>query len=206
LHFVGIPLLLVASLGLLSKLALPGSAEWPALRPNVAWVMLLVAVAWYAWQDQRMGLLVGSAMVGGYAVGSPLPIGILAGLFGIGIFAHVVGHYAFERKPPAVFSRPIAVTRSAGVASIDVGRPASRAHLPTCDGELPTDRMSLRSDGVCCDCVSRARARESARPTASWHSRTTVTDKCSRGPALGTQVDDKRNGDDEVADKLAQPV
>ena len=109
LHFVGIPLLLVASLGLLSKLALPGSAEWPALRPNAAWLLLLFAVAWYAWQDRRMGLLVGSVMVGGYAVGTPLPVGVLAGLFGTGIVAHAVGHYAFEGKPPALFSRPIAV-------------------------------------------------------------------------------------------------
>jgi uncharacterized membrane protein YGL010W len=109
LHFVGIPLLLVASLGLLSKLALPGSAEWPALRPNAAWLLLLFAVAWYAWQDRRMGLLVGSAMVGGYAVGTPLPVGVLAGLFGTGIVVHAVGHYGFEGKPPAVLSRPIAV-------------------------------------------------------------------------------------------------
>ena len=109
LHFVGIPLLLVASLGLLSKLALPGLAEWPAVRPNAAWLILLLAVAWYAWQDRRMGLLVGSTMIGGYAVGTPLPIAVLAGLFGTGVVAHVVGHYGFERKPPAFLSRPVAV-------------------------------------------------------------------------------------------------
>jgi uncharacterized membrane protein YGL010W len=109
LHFVGIPLLVVASLGLLSKLALPGSAEWPALRPNAAWLLLLLAFAWYVWQDRRLGLLIGSAIVGGYAVGAPLPVGVLAGLFGTGVVAHVVGHYGFEGKPPSLLFRPVAL-------------------------------------------------------------------------------------------------
>jgi uncharacterized membrane protein YGL010W len=109
LHFVGIPLLLVASLGLVSKLALPGSTEWPALRPNAAWLLLLCAVPWYVWQDRRIGVLAGSAMVGGYAIGAPLPVGVLASLFALGVVAHVVGHYRFERKPPALLKRPVAV-------------------------------------------------------------------------------------------------
>ena len=139
LHFVGIPLLLVASLGLLSKLALPGSAEWPALRPNAAWLLLLFAVAWYAWQDRRMGLLVGSAMVGGYAVGTPLPVGILAGLFGTGIVAHAVGHYGFEGKPPAVLSRPIAVLEApAWLLSTWVGLHPERTCPPGTENSQPT--------------------------------------------------------------------
>src|SRR6266446_5537582 len=41
LHFVGIPLLLVSSLGLLSKLSLHTGSEMPALRPSAGWIALI---------------------------------------------------------------------------------------------------------------------------------------------------------------------
>jgi uncharacterized membrane protein YGL010W len=109
LHFLGIPLLTVASLGLLSRLALPTGAEVAALEPNAAWAVLLGAGAWYVLLDWRTGLLTLTALAGCYAAGTFLTAGVLAGLFGAGVVAHVVGHYGFEGKPPALLSNPAAV-------------------------------------------------------------------------------------------------
>ena len=109
LHFVGIPLLLVSSLGLLSKLSLPTGSEMPALRPNAGWIVLIGAGLWYIWLDWRIGSLTIALWAICYVLGSALPAGQLAILFGIGAVAHVLGHYAIEGKPPAVFSRPVAV-------------------------------------------------------------------------------------------------
>jgi uncharacterized membrane protein YGL010W len=109
LHFVGIPLLMVASLGLLAKASLPGWGGVPALQPNAAWVVLLGAGLWYVWLDWRIGILVIALFCGCYVAGSALSAGPLAALFAAGVVAHVLGHYGFEGKPPALLSNPVAV-------------------------------------------------------------------------------------------------
>lgn len=109
LHFVGIPVLLISSLGLLSKASLPLDWTVPALRPNAAWVVLLGAGGWYLWQDWKVGALLTAAFAGCYVLGSGLTAGLLTALFGAGVAAHAVGHYAFEGKAPAVFSSPVAL-------------------------------------------------------------------------------------------------
>jgi uncharacterized membrane protein YGL010W len=109
LHFAGIPLLLVSSLGLLSKLSLHSGAEMPALRPNAGWVVLIGAGFWYGWLDLKIGSLTLALWAACYVLGSELSAVLLAVLFGIGALAHAIGHYAIEGKPPAVFSRPVAV-------------------------------------------------------------------------------------------------
>jgi uncharacterized membrane protein YGL010W len=108
LHFAGIPVLVVASLGLVSKLSLSDEGV-PALRPNAAWPLLLAACLWNLRWDWKMGLLSTAVYVGGYALGSTLSAGALWSLFGAGVVAHVIGHYGFEGKPPALFSHPVAV-------------------------------------------------------------------------------------------------
>src|SRR5437762_13775797 len=93
LHFVGIPVLMVASLGGLSKAALPGWGGAPALQPNAAWVVLLAAGVWYLWLDWRVGILTTGLFCGCYMLGSGLSPGLLVALFGAGVAAHVLGHY-----------------------------------------------------------------------------------------------------------------
>jgi hypothetical protein len=55
-----------------------------------------------------MGLLTIAVFAGCYVLGSGLSAGLLAGLFSAGVAAHVLGHYGFEGKPPALLSDPVA--------------------------------------------------------------------------------------------------
>ena len=109
LHFVGIPLLLVASLGLLSRISAAQGALPSILQPNAAWIVLLAASVWYMWQDWRSALLMILPILGCYAVGTMLTAEILGGLACVGIAAHMVGHYGFEGKPPSLLTRPVAI-------------------------------------------------------------------------------------------------
>jgi uncharacterized membrane protein YGL010W len=109
LHFIGIPLFVVATLGLFSKLTWSDSEGPAALRPNVGWIALLTACAVSLWWDWRTGLLATVVYAAGYALGSTLSAGLLWTLFGVGVIVHVVGHFGFEHKPPAVFSHPVAM-------------------------------------------------------------------------------------------------
>ena len=109
LHFAGIPALLVSFLGLLSKAPLSDGEVLSGARPDAAWLVLLSAGLWYVWQDPRAGVLIDAVLVGCYAIGSVLSLGPLAALFGVGVIAHVIGHYGFEHKSPALLSRPVAV-------------------------------------------------------------------------------------------------
>jgi uncharacterized membrane protein YGL010W len=109
LHYLGIPLLAVSALGLLTQLAFPIFDAPLALQPNIAWIVLAGVIAWYLTLDRRLGLSTAAGVLACYAVGSLLPVAVLLGLFAAGVLAHVIGHYGFEAKPPAVFKSPLAV-------------------------------------------------------------------------------------------------
>jgi uncharacterized membrane protein YGL010W len=47
LHFLGIPLLTIAIMGLLSKLSFSSEVTIAALSPNAAWIALAVSAIWY---------------------------------------------------------------------------------------------------------------------------------------------------------------
>jgi uncharacterized membrane protein YGL010W len=109
IHFLGIPILTVAALGLLSKITLPARHSKPARRPNGAWPVLLGAGAWYIGQDRRIGSATSAMLLASYALGSSLSTRALLQLFGLGAVAHLIGHYGFEHKPPRFLSKPSAV-------------------------------------------------------------------------------------------------
>ena len=106
---MGIPLFMVGSMGLLARLALADHGDVPALRPNAAWLVLLGTGVWYLWLDWKVGLPTWAAFVACYVIGCALPVALLWTFSGVAIVAHVVGHYGFEHKPPAVFSTPVAL-------------------------------------------------------------------------------------------------
>lgn len=109
LHFIGIPALIVAFLGLLSKLLLPAEGLSGWWRPNAAWIAILVAGACWIYWDAKIGVLVSAAFVGCYLIGALLPISVLVSMFAVGVIAHILGHRCFEGKPPALLSHPIAL-------------------------------------------------------------------------------------------------
>jgi uncharacterized membrane protein YGL010W len=109
LHYFGIPALAISSLGLLSAASWPVTVGGTVLEPSAAWLALIVAAVWYLRLDRATGLLTLTFLIGCYAAGSFMPTGVLLGLFGTGGVAHLVGHFGFEGKPPAVFTTPLAV-------------------------------------------------------------------------------------------------
>lgn len=106
-HFLGIPLLLVGSLGLLSKLGIPVNV--PGLRPDLGWAALLVAISWSLRMGGLDGVLSAGLYVAGYLLGSTLSIPILGCMTAAGVIAHLVGHFGIEHRPPALLSRPVAI-------------------------------------------------------------------------------------------------
>ena len=88
----------------------PSPSEDPDVRKIiVGMVVLLAAAVWYLRLDWRVGLLTLVFWTAGYLLGTSLSAGIVAAGFAAGIVAHVIGHYGFEHKPPAVLTEPAAV-------------------------------------------------------------------------------------------------
>lgn len=109
LHVVGIPLLGIATLGLLCQLAVPVGAGISALEPNAGQLSLLVALGWYLYYGRLRTLSAFFFVVLCYAVGSVLSVWVLVGLWLAGAVLHFIGHFGFEGKPPASFRDPRSV-------------------------------------------------------------------------------------------------
>jgi len=107
-HFVGIPTIGIGLLGLLAKLAV--RIDLPAfIRPNLAWLVLVLMGWWYLSRDRQIGLATFAIVLLFYLIGTMINAPILWAIFGFGIVAHIIGHFGFEHKPPALFSHPRAV-------------------------------------------------------------------------------------------------
>jgi uncharacterized membrane protein YGL010W len=101
LHFVGIPLLMTSALGFLSKAI--GRKTLPS------WLVGAGAAAWYETWDRRMAVPLGVMFGACDAIGQRLSVPELGVLLAAGASLHDIGHYHFEHKPPAFFTRPVAV-------------------------------------------------------------------------------------------------
>lgn len=108
LHFAGIPMALVASLGLLGELSFAPAPRTP-LEPSFAWLALSFSSIWYLWNDWRIGVPTSAGVAGCYLVGCLLPHWMLVTLLMLAVVLHFIGHVFFERKAPAVFTSPLAV-------------------------------------------------------------------------------------------------
>ncbi|MFL5330105.1 MAG: Mpo1-like protein [Gemmataceae bacterium] len=108
LHFVGIPMLGIASLGLLAKIPMT-SHSYARWTPNIAWLCMIAAAVWYLWQDVRLGCLAMLIVLACYMVGCEIAELPLALLFVSGTVIHFIGHFVFEGKPPVSLTRPIGV-------------------------------------------------------------------------------------------------
>jgi uncharacterized membrane protein YGL010W len=109
LHVAGIPLLGVATLGLLCQLAVPVGAGVAAVEPNAGQLALLGALGWYLWVGRLSGVWPVLFVAGCYLAGSVLSAWVLVGMWAAGAMAHLIGHFGFEGKSPATFHDPRSV-------------------------------------------------------------------------------------------------
>ena len=109
LHYVGIPAITIAMMGLLARLSFPWDSTHSVWHPNGAWIAIFIAGAWYMWLDLRIGSITTVGLVTCYLIGANSSIMALLALAVVGIAAHLIGHRYFEGKPPALLSHPIAV-------------------------------------------------------------------------------------------------
>jgi uncharacterized membrane protein YGL010W len=105
-HFFGIPLFLVASLGLLSAYRFDFVIRSFAIRFDAAILVLIAVGLWYAFLDWKVALAAGVAGLGCYCLGRTLPRPMLWTGAGYAIVAHLVGHIAFEKNLPALLRHP----------------------------------------------------------------------------------------------------
>jgi Predicted membrane protein len=129
LHFAGIPLAAIATLGLLSRAAWPAFDVQPWLQPNLAMVVLAVAGGRYLWCNLLAGLILLATGTAGYVLATQLPPAWLLGMAVASVVCHYIGHYGFEGKPPQLLTRPVAVIEApVWLMAMFVGlRPSSRA-------------------------------------------------------------------------------
>ncbi len=86
-HAIGIPLIVLAILGLL-----------PA---PFAVALLAITAAWYAWMDWRLGAPFALVLAGIFFTAHAIPRSALAVAFVLGWAFQLVGHSRFERKSPS---------------------------------------------------------------------------------------------------------
>jgi uncharacterized membrane protein YGL010W len=105
-HSVGVPLILVTTLGLLSHLGPGAGSAGPQdtlIRPDLATVLAAAALFYYVRLDWRLGLSFAPALAGCYFLGRALPVPALWALFIGGWIIQYVGHYVYERKSPSFY-------------------------------------------------------------------------------------------------------
>lgn len=104
LHYIGIPLTIIALMGLLARVSFPWHSAQSIWHPNGAWVAIIIAGAWYMWLDLRIGSITTVGLMTCYFIGATSSIVALGIMSVVGIAAIVVGDRYFERKPTALRS------------------------------------------------------------------------------------------------------
>ena len=99
-HFVGIPLILLAILGLFGKLTF-GPELTPELRLDAGILAWLGAGVWYFILDWRLGAPFSLVTLGFYFLGRAYSAPWLWAFFVLGWILQLVGHYRYEKKSPA---------------------------------------------------------------------------------------------------------
>lgn len=97
-HRVGIPLIVIALLGGLARMALPPLGP---LRPDGAHALIVASTGFYLVLERRLAMLMLPLGIGAYLVGRRAGLPSLATLFILGWGFQLVGHTLFERRQPA---------------------------------------------------------------------------------------------------------
>jgi uncharacterized membrane protein YGL010W len=103
-HLVGIPLIVIAVLGLLGRATvgagLTGSEVFRIDGGMIAW---LLGMLWYLRLDWRLAIPFGPVLLGIYFLGRALPVPALVAFFVLGWAIQYLGHYRYEKKAPAFY-------------------------------------------------------------------------------------------------------
>ena len=102
-HHIGIPVIMVAIMGLLSKIQIgPTFANgWAAI--DVAFLSWIVLAVWYIWLDVKIGVPSAIVALGVYVIGRQIPVPWLIGMFVGGWIIQFIGHIKYEHNRPAFF-------------------------------------------------------------------------------------------------------
>lgn len=97
-HYFGIPMIMIAILGLLARIAPEGDA---LVRLDGGTVILALAAAWYITKDWRIGAPFIVFTYGLYFAGRAMSLPWLWGFFVVGWVLQLVGHAVWEKRSPA---------------------------------------------------------------------------------------------------------
>ena len=99
-HSVGIPLIVLSTFAILSKLPLFAALGFTV---TAAEVVLLAVTAYYFTLDRPLALMMAAASVLMIALGRVLGLWPALALFAFGWILQFVGHYVYEKRSPAFF-------------------------------------------------------------------------------------------------------
>lgn len=103
-HYIGVPLIATSALGLLAMVTFGSeSFKGSMLRPDLGWVVWVIAAAFYLYWDWKIALPFALVMTGMYFIGRSLPLEILIGMQVVGWIVQYVGHLHYEKKNPAFY-------------------------------------------------------------------------------------------------------
>lgn len=106
-HFIGIPMIMVALLGLLAQLSLgPVGGGISILDPDYfrydgGTALILLATLWYLYLDWRIAFPFSFVALGFYFIAQALPVAGLWIFFVVGWIFQLVGHSVYEKNRPA---------------------------------------------------------------------------------------------------------
>lgn len=99
-HRVGIPLIMLALLGMLTHVKLFRVA---AVEFDLALVVIAAASAYYFVLEWRLALAMLAVSIAFYYIGAAIPFWTNAALFVLGWILQFIGHSVYEKKQPAFF-------------------------------------------------------------------------------------------------------
>jgi uncharacterized membrane protein YGL010W len=103
-HMMGIPMIVVAVLGMLGHLVIgDGLTGSELFRVDGGAILWLLASLWYFKLEWKLALPFALINVGFYFLGRAIPMPWLAAMFVVGWIIQYVGHYVYEHKSPAFY-------------------------------------------------------------------------------------------------------
>ncbi|MBC7691886.1 MAG: DUF962 domain-containing protein [Methylotenera sp.] len=103
-HFIGIPLIVVTTLGLFATLVIAGGLTGsPVFRLDAGVIVLMLSLAFYMTLDWKLAMPFGLFLIGLYYLGRAIPVPALWTFFVLGWIVQYIGHYWFEKKSPSFY-------------------------------------------------------------------------------------------------------